>query len=121
MPASVRTSRSARSSTDSNTLERWLSSRTDIPMPGNATRSRCISSSTGSGSTAGPAAKLKIRSVINAGWQNGFSYRVYEQSVPELRFEPGGLGRHDRSRIRNGHQLLHGHWIERKGDGGLTA
>jgi hypothetical protein len=42
----------------SNVLERWLISITDMPTPGRATRSRRASSSTGSGSTAGPAEKL---------------------------------------------------------------
>src|SRR5947208_4914429 len=54
-------SASARARMASNGLERWLISRTDMPTPGSAIRSRCISSSTGSGSTAGPAAKLWTR------------------------------------------------------------
>ena len=45
----------------SKVFERWLISRTDMPTPGSATRSRCASSRTGTGSTAGPAAKLKMR------------------------------------------------------------
>src|SRR6266498_587448 len=48
----------------SKALERWLISSTDMPTPGRAIRSRCASSSTGSGRTAGPAPKLKMRSVI---------------------------------------------------------
>ena len=46
--------------------ERWLISMTDMPTPGSATRSRWTCSRTGSGSTAGPEEKLKIRSVMGA-------------------------------------------------------
>jgi hypothetical protein len=42
----------------SKTFERWLISSTDMPTPGSVTRSRWASSSTGIGSTAGPAEKL---------------------------------------------------------------
>ena len=45
----------------SNAFDRWLISRIDMPTPGSETRSRCASSSTGVGSTAGPALKLKMR------------------------------------------------------------
>src|SRR5437870_589621 len=48
----------------SNVFERWLISITDMPMPGSAIRSRCASSSTGSGSTAGPAEKLNTRVAV---------------------------------------------------------
>jgi hypothetical protein len=48
----------------SNVFERWLISITDIPTPGSDTRSRCASSRTGMGRTAGPAEKLKIRVVV---------------------------------------------------------
>src|SRR5262252_8546451 len=61
MPPRARMSASAPWITASNVFDRWLISITDMPTPGNATRSRCASSSTGSGSTAGPAAKLKMR------------------------------------------------------------
>src|SRR5215831_777347 len=61
MPASVRMSASAFWMIASKVFDRWLISITDMPTPGSATRSRCASSSTGSGSTAGPAAKLKMR------------------------------------------------------------
>src|SRR6058998_206816 len=45
----------------SKAFERWLISSTDMPTPGRAIRSFCASSRTGSGSTAGPAPKLKMR------------------------------------------------------------
>src|SRR5215203_501183 len=64
MLPSVRMSASALASTASNVSERWLISRIDMPTPGSDTRSRWISSSTGSGSTAGPAAKLKMRLTV---------------------------------------------------------
>jgi len=48
---------------DSNAVDRWLISRIDMPTPGSARRSRWIASSTDKGSTAGPAAKLKMRAV----------------------------------------------------------
>ena len=48
----------------SNGLLRWLISRIDAPTPGKAIRSRCTSASTGTGNTAGPAEKLKMRVVI---------------------------------------------------------
>src|SRR5262245_61338471 len=67
MPASSRISEIAPCRMSSKVFERWLISITDMPTPGSATRSRCASSSTGSGSTAGPAAKLKIRVVVVAG------------------------------------------------------
>src|SRR4051812_42179142 len=63
MPARARMSDCAPSMISSNGLDRWLISITDIPTPGSATRSRCASSSTGSGSTDGPAEKLKTRCV----------------------------------------------------------
>src|SRR5437773_3802134 len=44
---------------------------TDIPTPGRLINSRCASSKTGSGSTAGPALKLKIRSVIRSSLYGG--------------------------------------------------
>ena len=48
----------------SNVFERWLISITDMPTPGSAIRSRCASSRTGSGSTAGPAEKLNTRVAV---------------------------------------------------------
>src|SRR5882672_11530793 len=48
----------------SKVFERWLISITDMPTPGSASISLCASSRTGSGITAGPALKLKIRSVM---------------------------------------------------------
>src|SRR5688572_22774667 len=50
----------------SKVFDRWLISSTDMPTPGSDTRSRCASSSTGSGRTAGPAEKLKTRWVVVA-------------------------------------------------------
>src|SRR6185436_1419504 len=49
----------------SKVFERWLISITDIPTPGRLSMSRCAASKTGTGNTAGPALKLKIRSVID--------------------------------------------------------
>src|SRR3972149_10771921 len=66
MPASFRRSASQPWMISPNGFERWLISRTDMPTPGSAMRSRCTCSRTGSGSTAGPAAKLRIRSVVAA-------------------------------------------------------
>src|SRR2546425_5239117 len=51
----------------SKAFERWLISITDIPTPGSASRCARASSKTGTGNTAGPALKLKIRSVISLG------------------------------------------------------
>src|SRR5687767_7854819 len=48
----------------SKVFDRWLISSTDMPTPGSDTRSRCASSSTSTGSTAGPAEKLNIRVVV---------------------------------------------------------
>ncbi len=45
-------------------FERWLISITLIPTPGRLNISSRARSSTGTGSTAGPALKLKILSVI---------------------------------------------------------
>src|SRR5512141_625552 len=66
MPARVRMSASAPWMISSKGFERWLISRIDMPTPGSETRSRCTCSSTSSGSTAGPAAKLKMRDVVVA-------------------------------------------------------
>src|SRR5687768_9326820 len=100
----------------SKVFDRWLTSSTDMPTPGSATRSRCASSSTGSGSTAGPAEKLKTRWVVvaiglskrdqlqiehtNVAYLHHYlrpsdphalipSDQMRQQSVAELRFEPG--------------------------------
>src|SRR2546425_666383 len=51
----------------SNALERWLISITDIPTSGSASRCARASSKPDTGKTAGPALKLKIRSVISLG------------------------------------------------------
>src|ERR1700674_5376852 len=51
----------------SNTFERWLTSRIDIPTPGSDSSSRCACSSTGIGRIAGPAEKLKIRVAVFIG------------------------------------------------------
>src|SRR5205809_4137171 len=51
----------------SKVFERWLISITDIPTLGSDSMSRCASSKTGTGKTAGPALKLKIRSLISLG------------------------------------------------------
>src|SRR5438874_1042824 len=67
MEASARMSASACAKIDSNAAERWLISRIDIPTPGSASRSRWMSSSTTTGSTAGPAEKLYTR------WTDGIS------------------------------------------------
>src|SRR5688572_11014306 len=48
----------------SNVFERWLISMTDMPTPGRLNMSLCASSRTGTGKIAGPALKLKMRSVI---------------------------------------------------------
>ncbi len=52
----------------SNVFERWLISITLIPTPGRLSNSSRACSSTGTGSTAGPALKLKILSVIVLSW-----------------------------------------------------
>src|SRR5437762_13956203 len=51
----------------SKAFERWLISITDIPTPGSASICARASSKTVTGNTAGPALKLKIRSVISLG------------------------------------------------------
>src|SRR5262245_31724276 len=48
----------------SNVFERWLISITDMPTPGSASKSRCASSSTAIGRTAGPAEKLNTRVAV---------------------------------------------------------
>ena len=48
----------------SKVFERWLISITDIPAPGRLSISSRACSSTGTGSTAGPALKLKFYSVM---------------------------------------------------------
>src|SRR5678816_4213528 len=48
----------------SKVFDRWLISITDIPTPGSAIKSRCASSSTASGRTAGPAEKLNTRVAV---------------------------------------------------------
>jgi hypothetical protein len=44
-----------------NSFPRWLISITDMPLPCQSSISAAAARSTGSGSTAGPALKLKIR------------------------------------------------------------
>src|SRR5256885_15862602 len=51
----------------SKAFERWLISITDTPIPGSASICARASSKTVTGNTAGPALKLKIRSVISLG------------------------------------------------------
>ena len=57
---------SAAARISSNALERWLISSTDIPTPGKAGKPSRICSRTASGSTAGPAPKLKTRSTASS-------------------------------------------------------
>jgi hypothetical protein len=49
----------------------------DMPTSGNATKSRCASSSTGRGNTAGPALKLKILSLIIYLLESSFQFLVF--------------------------------------------
>src|SRR5687767_5789240 len=103
-------SASARARTSSNTFDRWLTSRIDMPTPGSDTRSRCACSSTGTGSTAGPAEKLKMRSDF-----------MYQQSISKFRLEPGRLRRHDFTGVRYVHQLREADRIHRKRHRHLAA
>src|SRR5947207_14445095 len=64
MPSSSRRPASAPWMISSKVFERWLISITDIPTPGSANICAPASSKTGRGMIAGPALKLKIRSVI---------------------------------------------------------
>src|SRR5688572_19028427 len=105
MCASSLMSASARASTSSNTFERWLTSRIDMPTPGRDTSSFRACSSTETGSTAGPAEKLKMRSDV-----------MNQQSIPKFGLEPRRLGRHDFARIRHSHQVDDADWVHRKGD-----
>src|SRR4026208_172416 len=99
-------SASARASTSSNTFERWLTSRIDMPTSGSATSSRWACSSTGTGSTAGPAEKLKMRSDF-----------MNQQSISKFGLEPRRLRRHDLAGIRYLHQLDDADGVHRKSDG----
>ena len=59
--------------TRSNAPPRWLCSRMPMPVPSRSQRARCASRSTSSGSTAGPAEKLKMRWLCGHGpeWISG--------------------------------------------------
>src|SRR5918994_3104084 len=103
-------SASPRASTSSNTFDRWLTSRIDMPTPGSDTSSLFARSSTGTGSTAGPAEKLKMRSDF-----------MNQQSISEFGLEPRRLRRHDLARVRHIHQLHDADWVHRKGDGHSAA
>src|SRR6266513_858111 len=62
----------ASSITPSNQGLRWEISSGETPIPGREIRARCASSRTGSGSTPGPAAKLKTRSLMGyQGYRDG--------------------------------------------------
>src|SRR5918999_1410968 len=103
-------SASARARTPSNIFDLWLTSRIDMPTPGSDTSSLCAFSSTETGSTAGPAEKLKTRSDF-----------MNQQSIPEFRLEPCRFRRHDLSSVRYIHQLDHTDRIHRKRDRHLAA
>src|SRR5688572_28370470 len=103
-------SASARARTSSNTLDRWLTSRIDIPTSGSDTRSRWACSSTATGSTAGPAEKLKMRSDF-----------MNQQSISKFGLEPRRLRRHDLARVRHVHQLDKADRIHRKRNRHLPA
>src|SRR6185295_2309273 len=64
MPASERHAASASLRIRSNTLPRWLCSMIPMPLPATFQMASCALRRTGSGSTAGPALKLWMRSVI---------------------------------------------------------
>src|SRR3989304_8634511 len=49
------------------------------------------------------------------------SNQVDEQAVPQLRLEPGGLGRHDAAGIGNGHQVGDRDREHRERHGGAAA
>src|SRR6478735_7515824 len=66
MPASARQFASASARIFSNTLPRWLCSMMPMPLPATFQMASCAFRRTGSGSAAGPALKLKMRSVIGA-------------------------------------------------------
>src|SRR5512143_488731 len=66
MPASSRQACSASTMIRSKTLPRWLSSMTPMPLPATFQRSCCACLRTGSGSTPGPAPRLKMRSFIGS-------------------------------------------------------
>ncbi len=63
MASSVRRSASASSAMLMNSLPRWLISITDMPLPCQSSISPAAVRRTSSGSTAGPALKLKIRMI----------------------------------------------------------
>jgi hypothetical protein len=65
-------------SRSSNAFDRWLISITDMPTPGSESMSRWACSSTGTGRTAGPAEKLKIRAVV--GITELLCIRSYDQA-----------------------------------------
>src|SRR5206468_11656848 len=94
MLPSVRTSASACSRIDSNVFERWLISRIDMPTPGSASRSRWISSRTGTGSTAGPAAKLKTRCTVVIG-------RLFDQPRNHFRAFVANCSDGDKVEVQN--------------------
>ena len=44
-----------------------------------------------------------------------------QQSIPQLGFEPGGLGRHDAAGVRNRHQIVHRRRIHAESDFGVAG
>src|SRR5688572_21546475 len=81
-----------------------------MPTPGRDTRSFWACSSTETGSTAGPAEKLKMRSDF-----------MNQQSISKFGLEPRRLRWHDFARIRHIHQLDDADRVHRKGDGHPAA
>lgn len=56
------------------------------------------------------SSKYVIRLISQHLWNGCLIEFVDDQSGAKFGFEPGGLGRHDISRVCNIDQLLHGYW-----------
>src|SRR4030095_4758404 len=77
MASSVRKLAAASSAMPMNSLPRWLISITDMPLPCQSSISAAACCSTGAGSTAGPALKLKTRMrLFRRGGMNCFARSV---------------------------------------------
>src|SRR4030095_6778727 len=61
----------------------------DIPMPGSAIRSRCASSSTASGRTAGPAEKLNTRVAVGMKAAPFVQLNLNEVQIQDVRVAAG--------------------------------
>src|SRR5262245_39222725 len=74
-----------------NSLPRWLISMTHMPVPCQSSISAAAVRRTGSGSTAGPGLKLKIRMAVTVRWRSKVPhYRVRKRGA-EADAKIGGI------------------------------